>query len=48
MNKGNKMVIPLLTSIGVGAFTYYSMRRNGQTNPFQQMTQMFKNPMNMN
>ncbi|WP_017471702.1 hypothetical protein [Amphibacillus jilinensis] len=47
MNQRN-MIIPIIASIGVGAATYYSMRRNGNFHPFQQMTQMLKNPMKSN
>ncbi|WP_440895136.1 hypothetical protein ACS127_11235 [Amphibacillus sp. Q70] len=42
MNKKNNMIIPILASIGVGAATFYSMRRNGNKNPVQQMTNMLK------
>lgn len=42
MNKKGNMIIPILASIGVGAATFYSMRRNGNKNPMQQVTDMLK------
>lgn len=34
------MMLPILASIGVGAATYYSMRRNnGMANPISKMQQ---------
>ncbi|WP_155835486.1 hypothetical protein [Amphibacillus xylanus] len=43
MNKKGNIIIPILASIGVGAAAFYSMRRNGNKNPIQQVTNMLKN-----
>lgn len=43
MKMNGKMIIPILASIGVGAATFYSIRRNGNKNPVQQVTKMLNN-----
>jgi len=43
VNKKGNIIIPILASIGVGAATFYSMRRNGNKNPIEQVTNMLKN-----
>ena len=45
MQKNRGMMLPMLASIGVGAATYYSMRRNGGNKTMKQMTNAM-NPTN--
>lgn len=46
MNKKGNMIVPILASIGVGAATFYSIRRNGNKNPVEQVTNMLKSNLN--
>ncbi|MCZ0701770.1 hypothetical protein J2T56_000016 [Natronobacillus azotifigens] len=39
------MIIPILASIGVGAATYYGMRRNGNMHPIATVTSALRNQM---
>lgn len=48
MQKNRGMMLPMLASIGVGAATYYSMRRNGGgKNAMTKMTSAMNQNKNM-
>lgn len=44
----NQKILPILASIGVGAATYYSMRRNGHMHPIANVTSALRNQMMKN
>ena len=46
MQKNKGMMLPMLASIGVGAATYYSMRRNGGGNKTMKQMTNAMNPTN--